>query len=116
MTYRSLIASRGVRNAAKERPPSAPRSRVKGDPFLTWREAEVLANVSLGLDPWNGFANSSRSRVVSQAMARLKRKGFIEYAYRPGELDMATDRGLAELRRSFECAMRIHYRPWELLP
>jgi hypothetical protein len=45
---------------------------------LTPLEFETLRFVRLGLDPWNGDYGSSRSRVRSQALGRLQRKGLIQ--------------------------------------
>ena len=45
-------------------------------PPLTLLEAQVLAYVSLRLDPWRGKA-ACGSRTVSQALNRLRGKGYV---------------------------------------
>ena len=59
-------------------------------------ERKTLGRVIRGEDPFCGFGGSSGSRVYSQALARLSRKGFVEYGS-GDELDAfrwtATDAG-----------------------
>lgn len=76
-------------------------------PDLTRFEAETLALVSLGEDPWRGWNGTSGSRRFSQAMGRLHRKGFIAYSYQPGERDKVTPAGESALLAKFH---------WELDP
>jgi len=63
---------------------AALRARGAGKAPLTLLEAEVLARVSLHLDPWRGPGRTGTwgrtgvgSRTVSQALSRLRRKGYI---------------------------------------
>lgn len=78
---------------------------MKAKPPLTFCEAEVLARVSLGRDPW-GTSRGTQSRTVSQAMVRLKNKGFITYSYHSGGRSESTQEGDEALRETFYQAMR----------
>lgn len=67
-----------------ERAEAALRARGTSKPPLTLLEAEVLARVALRLDPWRGPGRTGTwgrtgtgSRTVSQALGRLRRKGYI---------------------------------------
>ncbi len=46
-------------------------------PLTVW-ENEILRAIAEGRDPWEGRHGSGRTRSVSQAIARLKRKGYVE--------------------------------------
>jgi hypothetical protein len=79
-------------------------------PPLTLLEAEVLAMVSLGLDPWRGCAGVG-SRRVSQAMSRLRRKAFVNYGMLPGEKDWPSPAGDAALLETFRWALARGIHP-----
>ncbi len=106
------------RPGAVERAATALRSRGIGKPPLTLLEAEVLAHVSLRQDPWHGVrgrivnmdtqaipSGSARgnSRMVSQALQRLARKGFVDRF----PLYNITSAGVAALETTFRWALHI---------
>ncbi len=91
-------------------------------PSLTMLEAEVLAYVSLRLDPWDGArgrrtclddvavpCGSARgnSRLVSQALQRLVRKGFVDRF----PLYNITSAGVAALETTFRWALHTRVQP-----
>lgn len=55
---------------------------------LTALEASTLAALSLKLDPWRGLRWSTQSRSVSQAVQRLKRKGYLQGEAWTNQADM----------------------------
>ncbi len=97
--------------------------RARGAPAkspLTLLEAKVLAHVSLRQDPWDGVRGRKRSldvprdsshvgsRKVSQALGRLRRKGFVDRF----PLYNITPSGESALSETFRFALLHQWRPW----
>jgi hypothetical protein len=77
---------------------------VKRKHPLTNLETHVMALVSLGADPWEKRGGQAgASRAVSQALNRLKLKGFVEIDYGHGRCYRATPNGDAALLETFRC-------------
>lgn len=70
---------------------------------VTRIEAEALARVSLGRDPWRGVGVGSRE--VSQALGRLRRKGFVRKDFSAMGRSI-TPEGERALAVAFEHALR----------
>lgn len=65
--------------------------------MLTDLEAMVLQRVADGEDPWYGGGGGVGSRIVSQALGRLQRKGMLYQNASAGPRHLASAAGRAAL-------------------